>query len=190
MLKARVFQRTWFCAAFGASFQFMICAFNSATVSRLQVFLGCPLFLLPFGILDRACEAGCWLLQDMSNPAALLPSNGYVYRLLSRSLPNFLICDPFMPSDVDDALETGVVKCLDLLESCFDQSSDFTLELRIRCQVVVRMFLEVFSMVNAALALPILDLMSRTVPPCLSITLHSQMKDSTSFTNCVSGQWC
>lgn len=45
-----------------------------------------------------------------------------------------------------------------------------------------------FSMVNAAHALLILYLMSRSVPPCLSTILPWQMKDSTSLMT--NWDWC
>lgn len=63
--------------------------------------------------------------------------------------------------------------------------TDFTLKLRIRNKVVVQIFLQaqmLFSMANpAALALPDLDLMTRSVIPCLSTTLPSYLNDLTSL---------
>lgn len=47
-------QWTEFLAAFAVSFQIMFCAFDSASLSCLQVFLFCSLFLLPCGFYDKA----------------------------------------------------------------------------------------------------------------------------------------
>ncbi|XP_062570911.1 uncharacterized protein LOC134232929 [Saccostrea cucullata] len=67
---------------------------------------------------------------------------------------------------------------MDLLQGSFSHPprlfNKHTLELNIRSLVIVRRFFEAkmfFKMVNVVLALPILALMSQSVPPCLSTTL-------------------
>ena len=61
------------------------------------------------------CGAGCWLPEGVSDPAPLSLQNLICYWLLSRSLPQLFIWEHLWPSDVVDALETGVEECLDFL---------------------------------------------------------------------------
>ena len=55
--------RTLFWAALVIPDQLVPCCFSSASVSRLQLLRGRPLFLFPCGFQVRAwrCGAGCWL---------------------------------------------------------------------------------------------------------------------------------
>lgn len=60
------------------------------SVSRLQMFLGFPIFLLLCGFRDRAWFVvldSCFLIVCTQNPTALTMSYLYVYWLLSRALP-------------------------------------------------------------------------------------------------------
>ena len=94
------------------------------------------------------------------------------------------ISDLLLPLDFVDVPQTGVEECLDLslhhlcCPPCFTsiKQTDFTLELKMRSLVLmlippdVQMFM---SIMKAALALPILAVTSRSVPPCWSTTLPS-----------------
>ena len=109
--------RTLFWAVLVIPDQLVPCCFSSASVSRLQLLRGRPLFLFACGFQVRAwrCGAGCWLPEGVSDPAPLPPQYLLGHWFLSRSLPPIFISDLLLPLDFVDAPQTGVEECLDLL---------------------------------------------------------------------------
>ena len=109
--------RTLFWAALVIPDQLVPCCFSSASVSRLQLLRGQPLFLFPCGFQVRAwrvvLHAG--FLRGVSDPAPLPPQYLLGQWFLSRSLPQIFISDLLLPLDFVDAPQTGVEECLDLL---------------------------------------------------------------------------
>ena len=96
--------RTLFWANLAAPVQFVPCCLSSASVSRLQLLRGRPLFLFPCGFQVRAWRVmldACFL--RVSDPALLPLQNLFCYWFLSRSLPQVFIWDHLWPSDVVDA---------------------------------------------------------------------------------------
>ena len=115
--------RTLFWAALVIPDQLVPCCFSSASVSRLQLLRGRPLFLFPCGFQVRvwrvpgqglACGAGCWLSEGVSDPAPLPPQYLLGHWFLSRSLPQIFISDLLLLLDFVDAPQTDVEECLDL----------------------------------------------------------------------------
>lgn len=108
--------------------------------------------------------------------------------------PKFFICDPFRPSDVEQAPETYIVKCLDLLESRFAHSlcstpynmADFILELSIRCLVVVQMFLQakMFYRIVNAVSVTGLFLPETYQNCCQRIQKHEKWDSTWCFVRC------
>lgn len=97
--------------------------FNSASVSRLQAFPRRSLFLLTSEFRGRAWRVvfnvGFLRVCPIQPKFSLICMPiGSCHALF----PKFFICDPFRPSDVEQAPETYIVKCLDLLESRFAHS--------------------------------------------------------------------
>lgn len=97
--------------------------FNSASVSRLQAFPRHFLFLLTCEFRERAwrvvLNVGFLRVCPIQPQFSLIcMSIGSCHALF----PKFFISDPFRPSDVEQAPETYIVKCLDLLESRFAHS--------------------------------------------------------------------
>ena len=87
--------------------QLVPCCFSSASVSRLQLLRGQPLFLLPCGFQVRAWRVmlaswGCVQSSPLS-PQYLL---GHWF--LSHSLPQISFPDLLLPLDFVDAPQTGV----------------------------------------------------------------------------------
>ena len=107
--------RTLFWAALVIPDQLVPCCFSSASVSRLQLSRGRPLFLFPCGFQVRAwrvvLDAG---FLRVSDPAPLPPQYLLGHWFLSRSLPQIFISDLLLPLDFVDAPQTGVEECLDL----------------------------------------------------------------------------
>ena len=87
-----------------------------ASVSRLHLLRGWPLFLFPCGFQVRTWRvvAGCWLPEGVSDPAPLPPQYLFGHWFLSRSLPQIFISNLLLPLDFVDAPQTGVEECLDL----------------------------------------------------------------------------
>ena len=64
--------------------------------------------------LGLACDTGCWLPEGVSNPAPLPLQNFLGHWFLPRSLPQIFVWDHLPPTDVIDAPQTCVDKCLNL----------------------------------------------------------------------------
>ena len=130
--------RTLFWAALVIPDQLLPCCFSSASVSRLQLLRGRPLFLFPCGFqlsplslslslsqspplspvsLPSPSRSGlgvwCWMLA-VSDPAPLPPQYLLGHRFLSRSLPQIFISDLLLPLDFVAEPHTGAEECLDL----------------------------------------------------------------------------
>ena len=107
---------TLFWAALVISDQLIPCCFSSASVSRLQLLQGQPLFSLPLWVPCQglACGAGCWLPEGEFHPAPLPPQYLLGHWFLSSSLPQIFISDLLLPLDFVDEPHTGVEECLDL----------------------------------------------------------------------------
>ena len=108
--------RTLFWAALVIPDQLVPCCFSSASVSRLQLLRGRPLFLFPCGFQVKAwrvvLDAGfLWVCPIQPH---FLRSICLATGLLSRSLPHVFISDLLLPLDFVDAPQTGVEECLDL----------------------------------------------------------------------------
>ena len=124
-------------------------------------------------------------------PAPLPPQYLRGHWFLSLSLQQIFISDLLLPSDFVDAPQTGVEECLNVLLHCLCCPPCITsveqnwLHIRIED---TQMFL---SMTKVALALPILAVMSRSVPPCF--VNHASQEDQRLHlpdglsTNC---DWC
>lgn len=93
----------------------------------------------------------------------------------------FLICDPSRPSDIADALETGILIFCRIILVVFYVFAPYSKTdlIVIRMSFDAQMF---YSMVNAAVALPFLDLTSRLCHP-LEVNKGFQFFDGLS-TNC------
>ena len=137
-------------------------------------------FSLPLRVQGQGleCGAGCWLPEGVSDPAPLAPRYLLGHWFLSRSLPQIFISDLLLPLDFVDAPQTGVEECLDLLlhrlhcAPCLTSVEQDWLHTGVedaefgshadssRCP-------DVFEHdKSCALALPILAVTSRPVPPC------------------------
>ena len=73
--------------------------------------------LLPLRVPGQGlvCGAGCWLPECASDPTPLLLQYLLGHWFLSCSLSQIFISDLLLPSDLVDAPQTGVDKCLNLL---------------------------------------------------------------------------
>ena len=107
--------RTPFWAALAISVQLVPCCFSSASVSCLQLLRGWPLFLFPCRFQVRACGAGCWLPEGVSDPASLPPQYLLGHWFLFHLLPQIFISELLLSSDFVDAPQIGVEECLNLL---------------------------------------------------------------------------
>jgi len=164
-----------------SSIYIMLFSLSSESVSRLHEFLGRRLFLFPCGfqrrawrvVLDggflRVCQIqrhflcliwtsiGCRLV--LLHRSSLQTFSGH---LMLRRQALKKVCIFFMDASV-------VLHVSDPYNS-----TDLTFEFRIRNLVEIRISFDAqmfLSMMKADLALPILDLMSLSVPPCLSTVL-------------------
>ena len=105
--------RTLFWAALAIPDQLVPCCFSSASVSRLQLLQGRPLYLFPCRfqvrvwrvVLDAGFPAG------VSDPAPLPPQYLFAHWFLSRSLPHIFISALLLPLDFADGKMTvlGIV---------------------------------------------------------------------------------
>ena len=109
--------RTLFWAALVIPDQLVPCYFSFASMSRLQLLRGRPLFLFPCGFQVRA-----WRVVLDAGFLRVCPIQPHFLRqyllghwFLSRSLPQIFISDFLLPLDFVDAPQTGVEECLDLL---------------------------------------------------------------------------
>ena len=112
--------RTLFWASLASPVLLVPFCFITASVSCLQLLRGRPLFLFPCGVPCQclACGAGRWLPKGVSNPAPLPPQNLLDHLFMTLSFPQVLISDLLWPSDIENAPQTGVEECLNLLLYC------------------------------------------------------------------------
>ena len=182
--------RTLFWAALAIPDQLVPCCFTSASVSRLHLLRGRPLFLFPCGFQVRA-----WRVvldaEVVSYPAPLPPQYLLGYWFLSRPLApqtgveerldlllRRLCCPPCLTSVEQDWLHIGVEdvefgshadfsRCFSFVLVWFWSFVGLFLFVCLFCFVLFCFFgLFFFSMTKDALALPILAATYRSVPPC------------------------
>ena len=165
----------------------------SASTSRRQLFRGRPLFLLPCGFQESdslvmfglaflrvwpihlhrlwriSTSIGCWFVLRHSS-WLLIISGQWISSIFLRQVLR-KVCNFFV-------LATVVLQV-----SAPYNRTGLTIELKMRSLVFVERMVDLQTLLswwNAALALPILILMSASVPPCLSTLLPKYVKESTS----------
>ena len=79
---------------------------------------------LPLGVPSQglACDGSWWFTQGVANPTPLASPDLALYWLLAPSLPQLLIADFVRPPDSEDASQSTVDKCLDLLQRLYCHS--------------------------------------------------------------------
>ena len=161
--------RTLFWAALAIPDQLAPCCFSSASVSRLQLLRGRPLFLFPFGLQVRAWRAGCWLPEGVSNPAPLPPQYQLGHRSSCWIFPYHRMLQIHLAQVLKNVRIFCCIVCVVRHVSLPYSRIDFTLELKTRSLVLMLIPPDAQMLLNttkAALALPILAVTSRPVPPC------------------------
>jgi len=162
----------------------MLFSLSSESVSRLHEFLGRRLFLFPCGFQRRA-----WLVVLDGSFLRVCPiqrhflclirtSIGCCLVLLYKSSLEIISGHLMLRMRMRQALKKVYIFFMDafVVHHVSDpfNSTDMTFEFRIRNLVEIRISFDAqmfLSMIKTDLGLPILDLMSLSVPPCLSTVL-------------------